>query len=632
MREQDKSALWLYGTILFLCALYSIYICWLPGFYPDYIHSWTQSDRLAIAYRYMERDASFFFPRTFNLSTPDGITAVDLPITEYIVSLLMRLLNTHNPLIFRFYCLVTGLVAAACLFKTARHLTRSPVKATFVVLAIFLSPVIFYYQFSFIPSVFAFNYFLIALWFAVKAGTKRDIKISILFITFAVLVRISFLPVYVAFMIYLFTYIKKNKPQILPVLKTAVIFSSLGVIAWQSYKTYLSQNYGTQFLNHLLPAASLGEFISIIFETTRRWFDEYCSLLFYAMGLLYFINRAKLNLPGPRLLLLPLSIAAAIMVFILISRQFIDHEYYFFESFAPAVVLFMILAVQSIDTTKRGQVFLLVASIAATIDISAYSLFKKNTPDHYNREHISYNNFKDSDQLLKQYNIPNHAKILVFNAYTTNLPLMQMNRKGITVRDGEPEQISLAMKLPYDYIIVQDEFFPTETIYYQPGISSLLKRVGGNGHISIFKKEHQNSSASVPLLLGLDSARCLKFNLLTDTSYWINKTGNNDHNKMFSPTLQLTYPQFKDKKKIIIRFSFDCKKEIPAKIVFSALWKGKTVWYYDYPVVLSPKNTTIYSLFHFPKTEFSNDTEFRVYLWNGHNEEISFQNIIAEVY
>src|SRR5690242_14479706 len=78
--------------------------------FPVYHHSWSQSDHYALALGFINNGFDFFHPQTFNLKTVNGITQVDFPIHDYIVALLMKLTGVHQPVVFRMYNLIYGIV------------------------------------------------------------------------------------------------------------------------------------------------------------------------------------------------------------------------------------------------------------------------------------------------------------------------------------------------------------------------------------------------------------------------------------------------------------------------------------------------------------------------------------------
>ena len=106
-------------------------------------HAWANADHYAIAIGFTNNNFDFFHPETFclnpqfkatkgekftyknnedfwdsNLKEPKGITAIDFPIHQYMVSLLMTSLKSTNPWIYRLYILLISLIGLYFLFKT----------------------------------------------------------------------------------------------------------------------------------------------------------------------------------------------------------------------------------------------------------------------------------------------------------------------------------------------------------------------------------------------------------------------------------------------------------------------------------------------------------------------------------
>ena len=109
------------GTIVLLLLLvYPIIDLHLPflNLLPSYLHTWTQSDRFAIALGYLENNFNLFLPTQFNLSTKDGIIGVDLPIHEYVIAIIMKVLGTKEPFVFRYYQLVLSISAIVIFFRS----------------------------------------------------------------------------------------------------------------------------------------------------------------------------------------------------------------------------------------------------------------------------------------------------------------------------------------------------------------------------------------------------------------------------------------------------------------------------------------------------------------------------------
>lgn len=94
--------------------------------FPRDTHTWAQADRYAQALGFLQNDFDFFHPQTwvlnkqfpsdFKKASPNSITAVDFPVNEYIIALLMKLLGTTNPGVFRLYILFCSFAGLLFLF------------------------------------------------------------------------------------------------------------------------------------------------------------------------------------------------------------------------------------------------------------------------------------------------------------------------------------------------------------------------------------------------------------------------------------------------------------------------------------------------------------------------------------
>ena len=89
MNSSDKKSILI--IVLLLLGLSVLLYESTINLFPSFIHAWTQSDRYAIALRFLDNGFDFFHPATFNLQTLEGITRVDFPINEFIVAISMKI-------------------------------------------------------------------------------------------------------------------------------------------------------------------------------------------------------------------------------------------------------------------------------------------------------------------------------------------------------------------------------------------------------------------------------------------------------------------------------------------------------------------------------------------------------------
>jgi hypothetical protein len=120
--------------------------------YPNYIHTWSQSDRYALSLGFVNNGLNLFYPETFLLNPgkfdipyPTSITPVDFPIHEYIIAIIMKIAGTTSPAIFRIYILLYSFIGLFFLFKLSNLLTQDWLKSLLLVIFVATSPSFVYY-------------------------------------------------------------------------------------------------------------------------------------------------------------------------------------------------------------------------------------------------------------------------------------------------------------------------------------------------------------------------------------------------------------------------------------------------------------------------------------------------------
>ncbi|MBQ8046259.1 MAG: hypothetical protein IJ269_07905, partial [Bacteroidales bacterium] len=144
------------AVVMLVLALYGVQLHYrYMAEFPTHIHSWSQTDRYAIAIGFLNNGFDLFHPETLILNKQyphwwkhaDGstITAVDFPIHEYAVAAAMRLSGSTSPIVFRLCTLLVALVGMAFLYKLTQELTGNRLKGLLVALVALASPVYAYY-------------------------------------------------------------------------------------------------------------------------------------------------------------------------------------------------------------------------------------------------------------------------------------------------------------------------------------------------------------------------------------------------------------------------------------------------------------------------------------------------------
>jgi hypothetical protein len=611
-----------FGFILALSLYFYRPTIMLP---PSHIHAWTQSDRLALALGFIDNDFNFFLPQTFNLATKEGITGVDLPIHEYFIAGIMRLSGSENPMIFRIYVLLFSFLGYAFFFRLACLLGGSWLKSGIIALFAFSCPILVYYQAGFIPSATSFSSALVGYFFYFRylsLSAKKDFGWAVAWLTLAALVRTPFnIALFAVFVHQIWGWLLGRRI----VWRELAVFAAayLAISLQFMYKSYLNSTYGSQFLTQLLTAESWAELREISVSVWQRWSGQvftnnhYILLGLAALGLIWqWLHWRKIsNVQGQMSLHTLILSLGGLAYFLLMSRQFPDHEYYFIDCLYLPALFFFMLGISGLPTANWLQKSLLAC-------LSAYLLFGavqqskavqelKYAPTLWDRGEVTRHNFAQADQLLDSLGIAQNAKILVLDAYSTNAPLIALRRKGFTTLSTKAEKTAQALQLDFDYICTQDIFFASDLIGSSPDLLPQLQRVGGNGKISIFQyKPQQPQTQTIAQALGATSqaqtsAHDSLVNIQADTEFA----------NLFEQPDSFNFSH------IVVQIRLPKTAKIQDTKVVCSLTKGETVLYYwEFPL---RNSTTGTNDFCFVLPPAHPNAVAKCYIWNPHRDTFS---------
>lgn len=610
--------------------------------FPSFIHAWTQSDRYALALGFLNNGFDFFHPQTYNLATADGITRVDFPIHEYLVALIMKVTGNHDPVVFRVYILFYALVGLIFLYRLSSLFISGHFRSMLVPVFIFLCPVFLYYADGFIPSIPSLSNLFIGYYFYFrykKSGGISSFGVGIFFLTLSALCRLPFFiflfAVLIQQVIDSFREKKISRNEIIIAATALIVFS-----AYQVYNAWLGKKYGTQFLVSFLPAADLTEAITWIRATWSHWRFQYFTLPHYAiLGLflsgfiLHFMKERKLP-EILKMLFLQTIIATSgcFIYFMLMLQQFPDHDYYFIDAGYPVVTLVLILSMTfSFPGKFRNYTFnLLVTLLLISSLIRAKEILEKRyETTTWDRVEITRKNFTGADKYLDQHGIPANAKVLVLDGYTTNVPLMLMNRKGWTVNWTTKEKLDSGLSLPFDLVAIQNCFIASDVVRNAPAIVTRLEKFGDNGLVSFYTRK-ENKDRSLETFLGIDSLHLLWsssepenidvdsasefFDLFTDT---VSK---------FSSALPL---------KVFVTGKISCNHDVVPDLVAAISGRDNTGYYFSFVLRDYTNNSKGWQnlTFQFVLPPAQNPSDLaKIYFWNKRKASYSIAGLRLSIY
>lgn len=634
-------------------------------FWPSHIHAWTQGDRYALAIQFADAGLNLFKPRTFNLQTKDGITAVDLPVHDYAVGVAMKLTGSREPVIFRLYTLIFSILGCWFLFRLARDASGSATKGIAVAVFVFTCPVIVYYQDGFIPSATSFSAALMGyfFYFRYKNSLKTgDFYWAVVLLALAALSRSPFnIFLFATLLQQGLAWFQKRNIVRKEIIAYAIAYSV--IIAANLYKIWLAQVYGSQFLGKLLPAPNLEVFGQILQSVAERWtfqlfgIGHYALLAFAVFFLGYRLIQGKTtDSVCPLVLQSGLALAGGAFYFVLMARQFVDHEYYFMDSLYPGAILLLTAGLACIPFDTVGQrrfgTIVMAVCLAAGIVESKKVQETKYSDALSKASETTRKNFIGSEALLDSLGVARDASVLVIDAWSSNIPLIMMNRMGYTLLSTTRPNLISALDLDCDYVVVQNLYFPSDVVSNYPEILGRLQRIGGNGRITVFRKIPSQGTLTLTEALGIEKiwrVDSLDFDDSTATSPWSNThrsaerfispshAGLIKKGAEFGPTLVLTAGKNagrRDFGKVLFEgryFASESGGKIHAITALES--NGHTDFYegHAFRIDSAGQWRSFHALFFLPDTS-RNDQQLKCYLWNPEGLELYLDDFKVTLY
>ncbi len=626
--------------------------------FPQNIHAWAQSDYYALSLGFVDNGLDFFHPQTYTLNPQfpnnflvpkdNGITSADFPIHTYNVALLMKLTGYSSPWVFRIYTLFFSIVGLFFLFLLIKELDGSDIKALFGVAMLLFSPVYLYYRAGFLPSIPSLSCVIIAYYFYIKHlkfQKNKYFKRALFFFTLATLARTPFAIFLIAFTAQeLLYFILNKKIQLNKLISFALAYSF--ILGYFFYNLILRQKYGSIFLGSPLPPHSWGEAKELISVSLAHWKWHYLTKWHYLVvtlgvvfSIIQYLKNKKIDPIHVQLILQILIVSCGVIIYsALMLNQFVDHDYYFIDTFLTPFILLMVFVLSFVNSEKLIYLFLgLLFMGYSTKEMIRHALDaekQRKEVTNWGSTALTIKNFTHSDELLQKLNIPKEAKFLVVDATAPNIPFILLKRKGYTIHHLNTKNLKEALTWSYDYIAIQDYNMAKITKIY-PTLSSKIERIGGNRAVSIYRlKKETTSNVSFKQLLQLDKETpYYKNNMRTDNIWRKNKIFKNEAilitpEEEFGLTLEIKNTSELLSQNNLALVNLTIKNKLKGGILgFSVSEKGK-LKKYSAEKLKQGKNTF---LFNTPLLQ-SNENKISLYIWNNKQDSILIKDFEVEIY
>ncbi|MBR1784230.1 MAG: glycosyltransferase family 39 protein [Bacteroidales bacterium] len=482
---------------------------------PAFVHAWAQADRYALALGFVDNGHDLLhpqtavrnkqFPGTWMIDYGNTVTAVDLPLHEYVVSLLMSLFGTTAPWVFRLLTLLVSMVGMWLLCLLAWRLTGDAAKSLLVVVVGMTSPLYAYYFANYLPSAPALAMAMGGL--CAYAAYRDNGRLAcwnaaVLLVALASMVRTSQAVLLVAMCLFEGARVVRRESTLRgrwPV----VVVAAVAMIVCSLWNMHLRSRYGSLFLNYLTPPRSLGDVAGVLRYVRVHWIFDYFSLVQYWImaaalvgAVVAWFARRKRGV-GVRLSLWWLAAVwwlGELCFFVAMMMQYRNHDYYFLDSFfLPALFVFS-LALKALPSPRLrlwpAVSLALVAALAVPMIVGCQRSLHLRCWDG-DRAYVTAQRFEGSAQWLDEVGVPRDATILAFMAYPQNGPLVQMGRQGYSVFEYDDNILNAVMQFPFDYVVMEDAAY-AEAVGLRPDLARCMVRLAGNGSISLYDYNPQD--------------------------------------------------------------------------------------------------------------------------------------------
>ncbi len=489
--------------------------------FPGHIHAWAQVDRLALTNGFLRNGFDLFHPETQVLNhiyphdffdqSSSTITAVDLPLHDYLVAIIMRLFGCSDAWVFRLYVIVAGIVGLFYLGKLSLLVLKDEVKAFIVLAFACLSPVFVYYQGSLLPSIPSLSLIIAGVYYYFRFREQQKplyFMVTMVCMALALLSRTTFVIPFVAVLCLEFLDVLKNRK--IPWKRVAVVLVvALVFFAYRHHNDALRNEYGSMFLNRLLPAESIEEVKFLLGYVWEHWRFTYFSSIHYWAVLILLVSVGVVRFakwsnerPLSRFGLYVLTYFVGCVLFAAaMLKQFQYHDYYFLDTFYLPCVLLVVLLLAYLPSGRRmwmrvAYMAVLIVFVSAAFRMPQRSQRSRHQMGVNDRTQNTIENFTGADVFLDELGVSRDAIVLVVDAVAPNLPHTLMDRKGLVVMYTPKWMVEHAFNTwTFHYVVFQNEYFMDNVFREYPEILSRVEVVGSNGRITVCRRAEGNTQS-----------------------------------------------------------------------------------------------------------------------------------------
>jgi len=431
-----------------LCVYYNYYVTFRQP--PQSIHSWRQTNSLSFAQMYYQYNLPFLQPEIQNQMADGGLsgkTAGEFPVICFAVAKIWQVIGKAE-WSYRLFQLIVLFFGIFLLFKMLIPITGNAVRAGFISMLVFTSPMFIFYGPNFLPDAPALTFTFAAWYFLYKFTGKPKsylLWIAAVFLFLAVTIKIttaiSFLAVG-AWIVFESIFIKPEKRifNFRFVHYIPFIVSILFVLGWYYYIDYYNGIHHADYsIRGIFPVWKMTseQFSKIIAILDKIFFKEFFwPPLQYATILVWIFMLVKIRKVHPfyRFLLvtMPLGFAAILALWFQVLE---GHDYYMITQMQVLVIVWAIFFIYLKDKKLWNHpVAYVVLLIIFGVLANNGSIRHKARYEGWMNENykLHFEALTKIEPSFQQWHIKPDVKVISLPDFAINTTLYYMNRRGYT--------------------------------------------------------------------------------------------------------------------------------------------------------------------------------------------------------
>lgn len=476
-------------------------LCWFYNFdktffqSPQSIHTWRQTNGLSITQMYYQYDLPFLQSEIQNQLGDDGLsgkTAGEFPIIYFTVAKVWQVFG-KSEWSFRLFQLLTLFFGIFLLFRMLIPLTGNAIRAGFISMLVFTSPMFIFYGPNFLPDAPALA-FTFAAWFYLYKYVEKHknyfLWISAAFFFLAISLKITTATSFItigAWIIFETLFMKPEKRvfnfrfmQYIP-----FIISVLLASAWYLYIDFYNGLHKADFsFRGIWPIWKMtGEQFKMILDVLDKIFfkEFFWPPLQYATILVWLFMLVKIKKIAPfygfLLVIMPLGFASILALWFQVLE---GHDYYLITQMQVLVIVWAIFFIYLKDKKLWSHpasyvVLLFIFGLLANGGMMRHKARYEGWMNEGFKLHLEA--LTEIEPYFEKWEIMPEDKVISLPDYSINASLYYMNRKGFTDFGSDFSKEETFRKRRYQgakYLVINDT-----TILEQPVIQKFTKNFIG---------------------------------------------------------------------------------------------------------------------------------------------------------